>query len=56
VFKCEQILVALDGDDAKTSRWLPEPERRGAATEQAVAHARAHFEDPPEIRDWVWAN
>jgi len=25
-----------------------------AAIEHAAAHARAHFEDPPEIRDWVW--
>jgi phosphoketolase len=25
-----------------------------AAIEDAAAHARAHFEDPPEIRDWVW--
>ena len=26
-----------------------------AAIEQAAAYARAHFEDPPEIRDWVWS-
>jgi len=25
-----------------------------AAIDQAAAYARAHFEDPPEIRDWVW--
>ena len=25
-----------------------------AAIGQAAAHAREHFEDPPEIRDWVW--
>ena len=24
------------------------------AIEQAAEYARAHFEDPPEIRDWVW--
>jgi phosphoketolase len=21
---------------------------------EAVAYAREHFEDPPEIRDWTW--
>ncbi len=26
-----------------------------AAIDQAAAYARAHFEDPPEIRDWVWS-
>src|SRR5262245_19568225 len=25
-----------------------------AALESATAYARAHFEDPPEIRDWTW--
>jgi xylulose-5-phosphate/fructose-6-phosphate phosphoketolase len=25
-----------------------------AAIEQAAEYARAHFEDPPEIRDWEW--
>jgi xylulose-5-phosphate/fructose-6-phosphate phosphoketolase len=24
------------------------------AIEQAATYAREHFEDPPEIRDWVW--
>jgi xylulose-5-phosphate/fructose-6-phosphate phosphoketolase len=24
------------------------------AIDQAAEYARAHFEDPPEIRDWVW--
>ncbi len=26
-----------------------------AAIEHAAAYAREHFEDPPEIRDWVWS-
>ncbi len=25
-----------------------------AALESASAYAHEHFEDPPEIRDWVW--
>ena len=25
-----------------------------AAIERAAAYARAHFEDPPDIRDWRW--
>jgi xylulose-5-phosphate/fructose-6-phosphate phosphoketolase len=25
------------------------------AISRAVAYSREHFEDPPEIRDWVWA-
>ncbi|MGH9393516.1 MAG: phosphoketolase, partial [Terriglobales bacterium] len=42
-------------------RALPEGERQRtliAACEReiaaSVAYAREHFEDPPEIRDWVW--
>jgi xylulose-5-phosphate/fructose-6-phosphate phosphoketolase len=27
-----------------------------AAIDAAVAYAREHFEDPPEIRDWVWSD
>jgi xylulose-5-phosphate/fructose-6-phosphate phosphoketolase len=23
---------------------------------EATAHARDHFEDQPEIRDWVWVD
>jgi xylulose-5-phosphate/fructose-6-phosphate phosphoketolase len=25
-----------------------------AALESATAYAHAHFEDPPDIRDWIW--
>jgi xylulose-5-phosphate/fructose-6-phosphate phosphoketolase len=25
-----------------------------AALAHAAAYAREHFEDPPDIRDWVW--
>jgi len=25
-----------------------------SAIATAAAYARAHFEDPPDIRDWVW--
>jgi len=27
-----------------------------AALESATAYAHAHFEDPPEIRDWIWTD
>jgi xylulose-5-phosphate/fructose-6-phosphate phosphoketolase len=27
-----------------------------AAINRAVSYAREHFEDPPEIRDWVWTD
>jgi xylulose-5-phosphate/fructose-6-phosphate phosphoketolase len=27
-----------------------------AALDGAVEYAREHFEDPPEIRDWVWTD
>jgi xylulose-5-phosphate/fructose-6-phosphate phosphoketolase len=37
-------------------------ERRAALTaecqamlDSASAYSREHFEDPPEIRDWVWS-
>jgi xylulose-5-phosphate/fructose-6-phosphate phosphoketolase len=29
-------------------------ERCRAAIDAATAYAHAHFEDPPEIRDWIW--
>lgn len=29
-------------------------ERCRSAIESATAYAHAHFEDPPEIRDWIW--
>jgi xylulose-5-phosphate/fructose-6-phosphate phosphoketolase len=29
-------------------------ERCRSALDSATAYAHAHFEDPPEIRDWVW--
>ena len=30
-------------------------ERCRAALDFATAYAHEHFEDPPEIRDWVWS-
>jgi xylulose-5-phosphate/fructose-6-phosphate phosphoketolase len=27
-----------------------------SALETATAYAHAHFEDPPEIRDWIWTD
>jgi xylulose-5-phosphate/fructose-6-phosphate phosphoketolase len=26
-----------------------------AALESATAYAHAHFEDPPDVRDWTWS-
>jgi xylulose-5-phosphate/fructose-6-phosphate phosphoketolase len=31
-------------------------ERCRSAIESATAYAHTHFEDPPEIRDWVWSD
>src|SRR5216110_936361 len=29
-------------------------ERCRSALDAATAYAQTHFEDPPEIRDWIW--
>jgi xylulose-5-phosphate/fructose-6-phosphate phosphoketolase len=31
-------------------------ERCASLIAEAVAYSRANFQDPPEIRDWVWTN
>ena len=31
-------------------------ERCRSALDSATAYAHAHFEDPPEIRDWIWTD
>jgi hypothetical protein len=27
-----------------------------AALDSTTAYAHAHFEDPPDIRDWIWTD
>jgi xylulose-5-phosphate/fructose-6-phosphate phosphoketolase len=31
-------------------------QRCRAALDSATAYAHAHFEDPPDIRDWIWTD
>jgi xylulose-5-phosphate/fructose-6-phosphate phosphoketolase len=44
-------LQRANRSDIATSVLL---DRCRSAVESATAYAHGHFEDPPEIRDWIW--
>jgi xylulose-5-phosphate/fructose-6-phosphate phosphoketolase len=49
-------IEALRRASPRPAAAAPLVEECRVAIERAAAYAREHFEDPPEIREWVWTH
>ena len=49
-------MAALRWTGRADVQTAPLVEQCRASIESATAYAHAHFEDPPDIRDWTWSD